>query len=92
MKGQSGEQPERSDAEEAGHAPHVGRVFLDGTDRNADWSKTRGLDVSLDTEEKFREWMASDGITPEHLRRMAIFSEYNRALYPWLDRLAEIRP
>jgi hypothetical protein len=44
--------------------------------------------VSLDTEEKFREWMKSDRITPEHFRRMAIFSDFNREKYPWLDRLA----
>jgi len=43
--------------------------------------------VSLDTEEKFAAWMESDGITPEHLRRMAIFSDFNREKYPWLDRL-----
>jgi hypothetical protein len=71
-----------------GNAPHYGPVFVDGLGANADWSKTRGLDVSLDTAEKCRAWMVSDGITPEHLRRMAIFSDFNRAVYPWLDRLA----
>ena len=77
-----------SDGDDGRHAPYLGSVFVDATDRNADWPKTATLDAGLATEEEFRASMLSGGITPEHLRRMAIFSEQNRRRYPWLDRLA----
>lgn len=53
-----------------------------------DWLKKGGLDWPLSTEAGFKEWMKSNGITPEHLRRMPLYSKANVLLYPWLERLA----
>jgi hypothetical protein len=62
-------------------------MTYDIDEHDPDWSKRLSLHHPLNTEEGFRRWMRESGKTGSDVRRMALYSEWNRVRYPWLQRV-----